>query len=544
MKRLYNNLAIPEVWPPKTEERTLDQPLSVPYMKKKPEIINISIGRQLFVDDFLIKESNLKRIFGVPELMCSPIFEPETPMELNDGFCPCACPFNDGIFYDDADHLFKMWYEAGWFDGIAYAQSEDGIHWKRLSQIDPSRRDDRVISYKPGRLRDGAAVWLDYDAKTTDERYKMLVFYRQYDSKVKYYHQKPKHSHDVPGSIPPKEETILYKSSNGIDWEAVGKTGPSGDNSTFFYNPFTKKWGFSIRTFSKLDSRVRVRGYYETDDFYAGRNWSECDVVFWSRADIYDSPDPKMGYYTQIYNLDATPYESIMLGVYSIFLGPPNNVCEHTKMPKINDLKLAYSRDGFHWSRPTYDAFVESSREPGSWNYGYLHPVNGICTVVGDEIYFYYSCFSGKSPKFGSHKYSGGSLGLAKLRRDGFAAMQYDGADGFLLTEKLEFSGAYLFLNSDCSQGELSVELLDENGVVINGFSKDDFLPIKENLTCCQGMWKKNPDLKNLVHKVIRIRFFLKNSKLYSFWITDREDGKSHGYMAAGGPGFRNGADD
>lgn len=95
------------------------------------------------------------------------------------------------------------------------------------------------------------------------------------------------------------------------------------------------------------------------------------DVSFWSRTDIYDRPDSDLGYYTQLYNLDAVGYESVMLGMYSVFMGPPNFVAEKTGLPKINDLKLGFSRDGFHFSRGSYSNFLSSSRQKGSWDYGY-----------------------------------------------------------------------------------------------------------------------------------------------------------------------------
>ena len=48
MERLYNNIVLPEVWPPKNPETTLDRPLAVPYLQNKPDVIDISVGRQLF----------------------------------------------------------------------------------------------------------------------------------------------------------------------------------------------------------------------------------------------------------------------------------------------------------------------------------------------------------------------------------------------------------------------------------------------------------------------------------------------------------------
>jgi hypothetical protein len=542
MELLHNNIEIPSRWPPEHAETTLDKPLPVPYLEKKPPVINIALGRQLFVDDFLIAETDLRRECKNPVIGTQPVFQPETALEMNDGYCPCACPFGDGLFYDDQAGKFKMWYHAGWFDGIAYAESDDGVHWKRLHQLDPSRADDRVIPHEFGAMRDGAAVWLDYAATDPGERYKMLVFYRQFDVEVKYYHRKPKHRHDVPGSVPPVERTVLYKSANGIDWQEVGETGHCGDNSHFFHNPFRKKWVFSLRTFSSLDCRIRTRGYFETDDFFAGRRWLPEDVAFWSRTDIYDAPDTNLGYYTQLYGLDATPYESLMLGVYSVFMGPPNSVCEILGMPKINDLKLGYSRDGFHWSRPTHGDFIASSRKKGTWDYGYMHAVNGGCCVVGDEIFFYYSCFSGASPQFGTHKYAGGNLGLAKLRRDGFACLRDDGKGGSVTTEKLAFSGDRLFINCVSPDGSVGVEILDSEGRTIEGFSADDCIPLSVDSTRVRVEWKKS-SLADLQGKTIRLRFRLHNAELYSFWITGNAEGRSGGYMAAGGPGFNQGRD-
>ena len=363
MERLYNNIQLPDVWPPKNKETTLDQPLEVPYLSQKPDIIDIRVGRQLFVDDFLIAETDLVRVEGKPETQPQPLLQPETEMELNSGYCTCACPFNGGVFYDPQSAAYKMWYQAGWFDGSAYAESKDGLHWKRLHELDPSCSSDRVLPRVPGQMRDGDAVWLDLQTANEAERYKMLAFYRCFDKDYRYYPFKPKHAHDDPTSVPPKEITMLYASPDGLHWTPKGETGPSGDNTTFFYNPFRKKWIYSMRTFSTLDSRVRVRGYYETDDLFAGKDWKAEDVSFWSRTDIYDRPDPDLGYYTQLYNLDAVGYESVMLGMYSVFMGPPNFVAEKTGLPKINDLKLGFSRDGFHFSRGSYSNFLSSSRQ-------------------------------------------------------------------------------------------------------------------------------------------------------------------------------------
>lgn len=543
MERLYNNIMLPDTWPPHYKEETLDKPLPIPYLENKPDYIDITVGRQLFIDDFLISQTDLDRVFQSPKTSETPILKPQTVLELNGGYCTCACPFNGGVFFDSHDRKYKMWYQAGWFDGSAYAESDDGQCWKRLSEINPQAQSDRVLEHIPGYMRDGDAVWLDVYASAPDERYKMLSFFRCFSEDYKYYHLKPKHAHDDPASIPPKEITVLYKSADGIHWEEVCTTGYSGDNTTFFYNPFRKKWVYSMRTFSQLDSRIRVRSYYETDQFFQGSQWTNEDVRFWTRTDLLDKPDEDLGYYTQIYNMDAVAYESVMLGVYSVFMGPPNFVCEKTGLPKINDLKLSFSRDGFHFHRSTYDNFLSSSRKAGDWDYGYLHPANGICTVVGDELWFYYSAFSGASPNFGSHKYSGGATGIAKLRRDGFAAMQPKKEQGELITEVLKYRGTHLFVNADCTGGALSAEVLDAAGNVIPGYCAGECRIMTVDQTKYQLQWSDRPALIDLPDK-IRLRFILHSAKLYAFWITDSPDGKSHGYLAAGSPELESGIQD
>lgn len=535
MERLHNNIVLPEVWPPREQETTLDRPLEVPYLAQKPDVIGITVGRQLFVDDFLIRETTLEREYGTPQVREEPLLTPQTELEHNDGYCTCACPFSGGVFYDQKQRVYKMWYEAGWMDGSAYAESADGLHWTRRTGLDPAAQSDRVLPRIPGRLRDGDAVWLDEFTDRPEERYKMLTFYRCFDEDIRYYHRKPKHAHDDPTSVPPREVTMLYTSADGLHWQERGETSHTGDNTTFFYDPFRKKWVYSARIFSSLDSRVRVRGYRETDDLVEGRTWQPEDIRFWARTDIFDKPDPELGYYTQLYNLDAVAYESVMLGVYSVFMGPPNFVCERTGLPKINDLKLSFSRDGFHFDRGAHSDFLRSSRRPGSWDYGYLHPANGICTVVGDELHFYYSAFSGQSPAFGSHKYSGGAVGLATLRRDGFACMKDDGRGGTLETEKLQYNGEYFFVNADCPDGELRVELLDGDGTPLPGYTAADCVPVRTDSTRHRVTWKGRPTLEGLP-PVLRVRFTMKNARLYAFWITDSEAGRSHGYLAAGSP--------
>lgn len=42
----------------------------------------------------------------------------------------------------------------------------------------------------------------------------------------------------------------------------------------------------------------------------------------------------------------------------------------------------------------------------------------------------------------------------------------------------------------------------------------------------------------------VKFRFHLKKSRLFAFWVSPEKSGASHGYVAAGGPGFTGLVDD
>ena len=98
--------------------------------------------------------------------------------------------------------------------------------------------------------------------------------------------------------------------------------------------------------------------------------------------------------------VDCVAYESILLGAFEIFKGPHNRIAEELGVPKQCDITLGYSRDGFHFCRPDRTAFLKGSEKKGTWDYGYIHASGGLCIVEKDQLRFYYSAWSGESPKY------------------------------------------------------------------------------------------------------------------------------------------------
>ncbi|MHC5061579.1 MAG: glycosyl hydrolase family 32, partial [Planctomycetota bacterium] len=150
------------------------------------------------------------------------------------------------------------------------------------------------------------------------------------------------------------------------------------------------------------------------------------------------------------------------------------------------------------------------------------------------KLYFYFSAHPAPKSKWWD---TDAVTGLAMLRRDGFASMDASGKPGILTTRPVTFKGKNLFVNVDCPEGELKVEVLDKDGDVVEPFTLANCEPVSVDKTLVQVNWKKK-DLKRLAGKPVRFRFHLENGSLYSFWVSPDKSGASYGYIGAGGPGF------
>jgi hypothetical protein len=494
---LYNGIRLPSVWPPRQKGIT-SEPMRVPYLESPPGVIPIDVGRQLFVDDFLIEHSTLSRTFHTARYHpASPLMRPDKPWEQT-GPNPCAMVFSDGVWYDSHERLFKMWYMGGINRCTCYATSLDGLHWEK-----------GALDVRPGTNvvqtggRDSSTVWIDWQAEDPARRYKL--FRSHGDSKG--------------------WALSVHVSADGIHWsEPVARSGPCGDRTTVFYNPFRKVWVYSIRS----DRRGRTRDYYEGAEAVAAANWRPGEPAPWVGADRLDYRRADLKTEPQLYNLDAVAYESILLGLFSIWRGQPRD------RPKPNEICLGFSRDGFHWQRPFPQSFIPVSERHGDWNWGNVQSAGGCCLVVGDQLYFY---VSGRAGMKGTPASGACSTGLAILRRDGFASLDAGTKEETLTTRLVTFLGRYLFVNAACT-GELRVEIVDSHGNPVKPFTLANCKPIRGDKTLHAVNWAGAPDLGAVVQRRVRIRFSLTNGRLYAFWVSPDTSGASHGYVAAGGPGF------
>ena len=219
---LHNGIVLPETWPPRYSEPSERKEMPVPYLLDKPVVIPINNGRQLFVDNFLIEETNLKSVYHTPDYFTgNPVLEPDKEWEKTEEGALYAAPFSDGVWYDEKAGKYKMLYLAG--AGMiqkdidptyytCYAESEDGKLWKKVNQdIIPGTNIVDTCN------RDAATVWLDREEKDLNKRWKFFNVERRLGDR--------------------RWQVVLKYSADGIHWSrGVAQSGDVGDRTTAFYN--------------------------------------------------------------------------------------------------------------------------------------------------------------------------------------------------------------------------------------------------------------------------------------------------------------------
>ena len=105
------------------------------------------------------------------------------------------------------------------------------------------------------------------------------------------------------------------------------------------------------------------------------------------------------------------------------------------------------------------------------------------------------------------------------MRVDGFASLEDHFGGGTIVTKPLIVDGERLRVNTNSQYGELRVELLDQGGETIPGFTSKDCVPIQADSTNTTVRWSDGVTLPDLAERPFRLKFYLNNTKLYSFWI-------------------------
>ena len=477
-----------------------------------------SQGRNLLFPSNVDSIYNAYISFNYPEdYEFNPIIKADKPWEFNANGDPYAAPFSGGVWYDEEDRLFKMWYSAGGGKkhGLitCYADSKDGISWNKpaLDVIEGTNIVDTLE-------HDCVTILLDKYDNDRRKRYKMFCV-----------------QFDTPSAV----SMVLKYSEDGIHWSnPVALSGDLYDRCSAYYDPFRDNYVLSLKT--KDENNLRARNYLANPDpelavSLAHRvygNTNDKFIRFWFSA---EEDDPRHPLFPEIapaiYNHDAIPYENILLGQFVVWQGPENKDCVRLNVQKRNEILIGFSRDGFKWERPDKTPFIRVNEDSSAWNAGNIQSSMGSPLIVGDSLYFYYSGRYNSRPLHPSNF----ATGLAKIRRDGFSCAHAD-TQGFLITNPITISGKYLFINCDCSTvgSSMEIEILDRDYNTLCSF--EPVANIDSTKIICMP---HEPDILNdLRDEQMYLKFKMNKSSLYSYWFSDSTDGESGGYTAGGGPGL------
>lgn len=342
----------------------------------------------------------------------------------------------------------------------------------------------------------------------------------------------------------------LGVSADGFDWDMTDVVIPSQDESQFTHDVEQDRFLGFVKQPTEWGRSVWMS---TSDDF---RQFSEpelilhADEVDWENCrqrvkrivedPAYITPPivDDVDYRAEIYNMAVLPYQGLYIGFPTVFnpigaIPPPA-----TNYTRINQIELAVSHDLRHWERvANREVFIGVEPWTGD-NYGTSQLLPSGAPVVRDdgEIWCYYNALRmpGSRQQYQEFNRSKelfrlgvsaeawqdlGALSLAKLPADRFAALEADEA-GQVLTKPFELKGEDVYLNADAKWGKVYVEIVEgASRKAVEGF----WVPLEEpepfvgDEVRFKVTWKAQHDL--VFHQPVRLRFYLHQARLYSFWI-------------------------
>ena len=461
--------------------------------------------KSLFLDDHVIQDmKGLRRVLNQPaKHPGNPILKPDEPWEWFHG---------TSVLYDEEEGIYKMWYgvqRGEMISGsLAYATSKDGIHWEKpnLGLIEWGETKENNVVFEPLKWCTHGVI---KDLHETDpaKKYKML-FHLCTEKMYRMGFYQPVCAAYSPDGI--HWNPRLYR--NPVIWSGTDHVG-----FPFWWDSELRRYVVLLRG-SPTENRRDMWQMAESEDFI---NWTERVTVLTS-----DEKDPPQN--SEFYDLGVALYEDIYIGIVSLYHVLKESWLAYHDLPpgmppwlEKADFQLIHSMDVRNWMRAGDRKVFLPYGPEGSWDQAQIHTTQPPFIVVGDEIWIYYL----GTTRLHGHKRTDhdSSIGLAKLRLDGFLSLDAGEEDGVLITKTLTFTGESLVINADAHEGFVRVELLDPFERSIPGFAVNDCDTFTGDDVRHTVTWKGKSGLGQLMQKGsdgfggVKLRLALRKAKLYSF---------------------------
>lgn len=443
---------------------------------------------QLFIDDHLVasKKNLLRRYHPFQKDRRSPLIKVDRPWEENVINAMTVIADEDG-------NGLRMYYYCWTKKGdpnrsyCCYATSKDGLTWEKpnLGLFEwkgegpgSGTKNNNIIPDGPSHIM--FTPW----EKDPQKRYQAVG---------DMYH--------------------AYSSPDGLRWKKESKETivSGGDTSHFYWDTHTKRFRGHVKggATGKVSSDVvgmsrRVVGFSETDDL---TKFPPLRIVM--APDDFDDrwAKPDTVQRTHFYACPSAPYETMYIGLLQIYRAEEQWGYFHGPLW----LELVSSRDGVHWLR-------EEGDRPPLIDIGKFRTFDHGMVIapppirVGDELWTYYTGYDEEHDLLPYHS----AIGLARMRKDGFASLDADEVPGELVTRRFADVSGPLMVNAACGNGSIRVELLDAAGRVLSGYERDACEPLSGNSVRQAVTWKAKKELPT-DRGPVRFRFLLERAQLYSF---------------------------
>ena len=467
--------------------------------------VDIGTRKQLFVDDYIVAETTgVTRVLNQPaKYVGNPIMIPLYPWEGR-------VTLYGTVWHDAEEGLFRMWYQgyggmgipalgtdnsgSPWrgFDAsnllytIGYATSRDGIFWDRphlgLVEYNGSRDNNLVLSDAAF-----ANVIKDLREPDPDRLYKSLFF----------------EARDPSGTPNMGDGVSVAFSPDGLRWTKYEGnpviTRSSDSHMLLGWDDLHDKYVSYCRPSVHEGNKTRRIGRSVSDDFV---NWTEPEDVL--APDAADPPG------MEFYGMPVFKYEGLYLGQLFAYHAPPEE--RQIRFSGPIDVQLAASRDGISWERVGQRKPFIPNGPPSSIDAGEVYTARGP-VIVGDELWFYYSA------SVSEHGVNGrsGPICLAKLRLDGFVSVEAGDDGGTLVTKPFRCQGGTLSINANARGGGVSVAVLGEEGIQKDGYGRLNCAQFDGDSVSHRVTWRESLSLEPLKGETIRLKFYLRSAKLFSF---------------------------
>jgi hypothetical protein len=381
---------------------------------------------------------------------------------------------------------YRMWYHClnlGVATYALYATSADGIHWTKpvLGDVSYNGSTDNNILIPSGCFP--SVMHTPWDA-AIQRTYKMIYygggrFYGAWSADAIHWTDSPNNP-----VIP-----------------------PVSDVGNYIWDPHTRQYVGYPKVGATVNNLARrAVGYTATADF---ESWPSASLIL--APDAVDDRWVPAGTVqrTHFYGLCGFAYESMYLGFLWIFRA--TDVDGYYDGPIY--VEIVSSHDGIHWTREEGDRPPILPDGPaGSWDYGMVFTTTQPM-VEGGTIRLYYGGFNDLHAQA---KNWHGAIGLATLRKDGFASLDAGATPGTITTQKIDHASGPLRVNFSAPSSSVKVEVLDESGTVLPGYSQAECNVLAGDSVDQVVTWTGHAELPAGVAPV-RLRFILQNASVYSF---------------------------